>query len=213
MYLFLLADSSLFALLQKMDREMAEAARRLGCPYCGCALHQANFPRKPRGGPSWIEGESATVVTEKDGTEWKLAYDLRFGLCCSKDGCRRRVTPASVRFLGRRIYLGVVLVVLSAMLNGVTPSGVRQLQQHVPVSRRTLGRWRAWWLATFVGTPLWKTARAFWMPPVAEDHLPESLLERFSGEIGSRLASCVLLLGPLTTRSCPQSATVGSPAW
>jgi hypothetical protein len=42
-------------------------------------------------------------------------------LCCSRDGCRRRMTPPSVRFLGRRVYLGAVLVLVSAMQQGSLP--------------------------------------------------------------------------------------------
>jgi len=123
------------------------------------------------------------------------------------------VTPPSVRFLGRRFYLGVVVVLAAAMLNGATPWRVRRLQQHLPISRRTLARWRAWWLVTFVRTPLWLAARSRWMPPVDEAQLPASLLAGFAGEAGAKLVACLRLLEPLTTRSCPPLVTAGSPAW
>jgi hypothetical protein len=213
MYRSLLADVNFFALLQKVDLELAESTRQLGCPHCGCAIHQANYARKPRGGPSCLEGESATMVKEADGAEWKLAYDLRFSLCCGEDGCRRRVTPPSVRFLGRRFYLGVVVVLAAAMLNGATSWRVRRLQELLPISRRTLARWRAWWLVTFVGAPLWLAARSRWMPPLAEAHLPASLLDGFPGDAGAKMVACLRLLEPLTTKLCPPLVTPGSPAW
>jgi hypothetical protein len=214
MYLALLGESSFFALLQRIDHELAKRARGHGCPWCGSALHQADYPRKPRGGPLWLEGEATETITEQDKEEGKLAYDVRFSFCCGSEGCRRRLTPPSVRFLGRRFYLGVVVVLAGALLNGATPWRIRRLQAHLPISRRTLARWRAWWLETYVRTPVWQAERARWMPPVVESELPASLLGRLPGEdAAARMTSCLRLLEPLTTRSCPALAVLGSLAW
>ncbi len=217
MYLGLLRDSSLFATLQKIDQVQVEEARARGCPWCGCGrLQQADYPRKPRGGPADLEGESATTITEADGRQWQLAYDVRFSLCCGSEGCRRRVTPPSVRFLGRRFFLGVVVVVAGALLNGATPWRVRRLRQQLPfpISRRTLVRWRAWWLETFVATDLWLATRARWMPPVVEAQLPASLLARLPEENArARMTACLRLLGPLTTESCRGLEPARSLAW
>lgn len=46
----LLRDTSFFELLYDLDCDLAEEARAQGCP-CGGRLHQAHYPRKPRGGP------------------------------------------------------------------------------------------------------------------------------------------------------------------
>ena len=211
MYLFLLHEATFFALLLKIDEEVATSVRCSGCLHCGGALHRAAYPRKPRGGPPSSAGATAA---EKEAAEQLLEqYDRRFSLCCGVDGCRRRATPPSVRFLGRRVYLGAVVVLLSAMLNGVTPWRVAALQQHLPVSRRTLERWRAWWRTTFADTAFWRTVRVLWVPPVDEHHLPESLLERFAGDEAARLVSCLRLLQPLTTRSCALPMMAGTPAW
>ena len=215
MYLALLRDSSFFALLQQIDRELADQARAPGCPWCGGALHQADYPRKQRGGPAAIEGDAAETIKDGDGKEWKLAYDVRFSLCCGAEGCRRRVTPPSVRFLGRRFYLGLAVVLAGAVLNGATQWRVRRLREYLPtVSRRTLGRWRAWWLETFPRSAVWQSWRARWMPPVDESELPASLLDRAPGEDArARLTACLRLLGPLTTGSCPGGALLGGLAW
>jgi hypothetical protein len=80
------------------DPSVCDPVRAAGCPYCGAALHAGDYPRKPRGVPRSLLGP---------------AYERRLSLCCSREGCRRRVTPPSVRFFGRRVYLGA-LVVLAA---------------------------------------------------------------------------------------------------
>lgn len=48
-------------------------------------------------------------------------YRKRLSFCCARPGCRRRVTPPSVRFLGRRLYVAAVVVLVTAMAPGVTP--------------------------------------------------------------------------------------------
>ena len=56
----------------------------------------------------------------------------RNGSCASafvatREGCRRRHTPPSVRFLGRRVYAGLVVVLVSAMHHGLKPERVQML--------------------------------------------------------------------------------------
>jgi hypothetical protein len=87
----LFADARLYDYLLVLDRELSERARHAGCPRCAGRLHSASYPRKPRGGP-------------------RGAHARRFSLCCAR--CRKRVTPPSVRFLGRRVYYGVVVVLV-----------------------------------------------------------------------------------------------------
>ena len=116
-------------------------------------------------------------------------------------GCRRRRTPPSVRFLGRKVFLGAVVVLVSALAHGPTPERLRRLRELVGVSRRTVERWRGWWLATFTTTPVWREARAR-LVRVAQESLPASLLARFDGDETTRLRHCLTFLSPVTTRSC-----------
>lgn len=180
----LLGDARLYEQLLRFDEDLAEQARATAC-RCGGRLHSAKYPRKPRGGPDDLEG-----------------YDRRFSFCCDQDGCRCRVTPPSLRFLGRRVYLGAVVVLVSAMTQGLTPRRAAKLRQLVGVDRRTLERWRHWWRELFPTSPLWRETRGRLMPPVAEDGLPASLLERFDGALGEQLLRVLELLLPLTTSSC-----------
>jgi hypothetical protein len=72
-----------------------------GCVVCGGALHRGNFSRKTRGfGP----GIDAECLAGEPGP------DLRLSFCCEREGCRTRHTPASMRFLGRRVYAAIVVV-------------------------------------------------------------------------------------------------------
>ena len=92
----ILSDARVWDFLKQVDAAEAQACREAGCPRCGSALHSATYPRKPHG-----------LAAE-------LRDDVRrFSLCCSV--CRRRVKPASVRFFGRRFYVGALFVVVSAL--------------------------------------------------------------------------------------------------
>lgn len=127
------------------------------------------------------------------------AYDWRFSYSCGTRTCRKRHTPPSTRFLGRRIYLGAVIVLASAMQQGVTPWRASQLRELLGVSTRTLARWQAWWAEAFAETAFWKVAKAAFSPAVNEAGSPLSLLARFAGDEVERLAALVRLLAPLST--------------
>lgn len=182
MDLTILSDPRLYELLSSIDQELAESVRRGGCP-CGGRLHRGDYPRKPRG-----------ALTDP-GRE----YDRRRSWCCAV--CRQRRTPPSVRFLGRRVYLGVVVVLVSALAEGITARRASWLREQVAVSRRTLERWRSWWRARFVVTEFWRQARSRLQAPVDAGRLPGSLLERFEGpgEARDPLVLFLRFLSPLTT--------------
>src|SRR5262245_15215104 len=91
MYHELPRGATFWLFLFSIDQDLAETARKQACS-CGGRLHCANYPRKSRG----------------TGDDLPPQYDCRLSFCCDRDGCRKRVTPPSVRFLGRRVYLGVV---------------------------------------------------------------------------------------------------------
>jgi hypothetical protein len=184
-----LDDTRLYELLLKIDEDLCEAVRLEGCLYCGGELHRADYPRKPRG------------VREEVLPE---GYDRRLSLCCDRDGCRKRATPPSVRYLGRKVYLGAVVALATAMQQGPAAWVLTKLEKLLGVGRRTVNRWRRWWQEAFVATPLWKVTRGQLMPVVDEEELPRSLLERFTGDARCRLVALLRLLEPLTTTSCGQ---------
>src|SRR5215468_142370 len=91
-------EREFFALLEQQDRHIAERVAAEGCPACGGPLYRGDDERKPRGAQIAPEGE---------------AFVRRFSFCCGREGCRKRATPPSLRFLGRRVYLGAVVIVVS----------------------------------------------------------------------------------------------------
>jgi hypothetical protein len=183
MYAELLADPQLHALLLKFDEDLAAECRALGCPRCAGKLHSARYPRKPRGA----------------GAQLPADYGFRFSFCCAIEGCRKRATPASLRYLGRNVYLGAVVVLITAMRCGPTPARLRYLEERLGVSRRTIYRWRIWWREVLPGTPFWRAAGAAFIPPLDRLQLPAVLLERFAGSLRERLLAPLRFLTPLTT--------------
>jgi len=176
-------DASFYELLYRVDEEIAAKARQEGCGHCGGRLDSARYRRKPRGA----------------SLDLGPAYERRLSFCC--DGCRRRTTPVSLRFLGRRVYLGVVVVLATALRQGVTPERASKLREMFGVDRRTLDRWRRWWLESFVHTRLWRAARGDFAAVVEESLLPGSLLERFAGPPREALVATLRFLSELSTTS------------
>lgn len=175
----MLRDSSFHALLLQIDEDLTTRTRDLGCPRCGGPLHRADYPRKPRG------------LGAND--------HRRFSLCCGSEGCRRRATPPSVRFLGRRVHLAVVVVLVSALRQGPSPHRSRVLAETFQVDERTIRRWQRWWRETFVETRFWMEAKARFMPPVDPAELPSGFVRRFGG-LSSRtsIVRFLTFLAPLT---------------
>jgi len=180
----LLGDARLYVLLLKCDLDVASEWRAAGCA-CSGVLHSARFPRKPCG---------ATVALPE-------GYDRRESFCCAEEGCRKRTTPPSVRFLGRKVYLGAVVTLVSALRYGPTARRVAELRRVIGASRRTLARWRTWWLEVFATTPFWRAARAL-VPDAPSSELPASLLASIveSDEV-LRLYRFLDFIKPVTTRS------------
>jgi hypothetical protein len=114
------------------------------------------------------------------------------------DGCRKRTTPPSLRFLGRKVYLATVVTLISAMLLGTTPARLARLSTVPGIDRRTLARWRGWWRSTFTDSGFAPIAKAVFMPPLQIAGLPVSLLDRFAGDIEQKLTALLRFLGPLT---------------
>ena len=172
-----------WSFLFTIDHDLAETARKQGCP-CGGRLHSANYPRKPRG----------------TSVELPEPQRVRLSFCCDRDGCRKRVTPPSVRFLGPKVYLGAVVLLISAMRQGPSPRRIRELSQLFGADRRTIARWQLFWREHFPQTPFWKRARALLAPVVDVATVPLALLTAFlshrsDGEDWARL---LRFLAPIT---------------
>jgi hypothetical protein len=162
MYHDLPRGARFWSFLLAIDQDLAEETRKNACP-CGGRLHCANYPRKPRGTPRQLPEPQC----------------LRLSFCCDRDGCRKRTTPPSVRFLGAKVYLGAIVILMSAMRQGPSPRRVRELSTRFGADRRTIARWQVFWREHFPQTPFWKIERARLVPAVKIVSLPYSLVEAF----------------------------------
>jgi hypothetical protein len=183
MYHDLPRPARFWSVLLAIDHDLAETTRKNACP-CGGRLHASNYLRKPRGTPQQLPRPQC----------------LRLSFCCDRDGCRKRVTPPSVRFLGPKVYLGVIIILISAMRQGPTPRRVRELFLRFGADRQTIARWQVFWRELVPSTPFWKVARAFLAPDVDTTTLPLALLDAFLGRCADwdGWARLLRFLAPIT---------------
>ena len=162
MYHDLPRGASFWSVLLAIDHDLADNARKQGCS-CGGRLHAAHYLRKPRGTPDQLSEPLC----------------LRLSFCCDRDGCRKRLTPPSVRFLGPTVYLGTIVILVSALRQGPSPRRVRELSTRFGADRRTIARWLVLWRERFAQSPFWKIARARLevLDPIVS--LPYDLLDAF----------------------------------
>ena len=179
----LLRGASFWLFLFDIDKNLAQISRQTGC-RCGGHLHCANCPRKPRGGPADLSEQ----------------YGCRLSFCCDRDGCRKRVTPRSVRFLGRKVYLGAVVILVAAMRQGPTPRRVRELSKLFGADRQTIARWQTFWREHFPQTACWKVGRGLLVPIVEVITLPRAILQAFlrSHDPQKDWERLLLFLSPIT---------------
>lgn|ERR1017187_2537324 len=183
----------IFAWLTEADRRLAKWVQAEGCRRCGGPLHQGNYRRKPRGAK--LAGAAE-------------AFGLRHSLCCGRRGCRRRVLPPSLRFLGRRVYVEAVVLVASVVALLLGAVGTASKVTEVPA--RTLRRWAVWWREVFPQSRTWHEIRPRLVPSPEEALLPLSLYERIEQELsrggsarcaGEVCVTMAQLLAPCTTQS------------
>ena len=170
-------------LLPRIDDDLATKARERGCSFCGGRLDVADYPRAPRGADEL-----------DDDYLWRRSF------CCAVEGCRRRCTPPSVRFLGRKVYLGAVVVLASALQQGPSKKSATKLSSLLGISRRTLVRWRGWWKTMFATSRFWTSLRGRFVPAVDEAEIPASMMSRMTSTDEGATVALLRLLAPMTTR-------------
>lgn len=194
----MLGNTTFHELIYRVDEELAKEVKDRRCPLCGGPLHVSNYPRKPRG--------------EKLPANLAKQYERRFSYCCAREGCRKRATPPSLRFLGRRVYLASIVTLVTALRHGATGARLAALRAHVSagISRQTLRRWTKWWRQAFPMTRCWGVLCGLFSPPPAAGELPMSLLARVGAtdSEATRLALMLRHLGAVTTATSPASAAV-----
>jgi hypothetical protein len=172
--------------LVAIDAAILERAAVERCPLCGGPLHRGDYPRKPRGG---LLGRAAE------------AFERRFSLCCGREGCRHRATPPSVRFLGRRVYVGAVVILASVV--ALAAASARAAERTTGIAARTTRRWLRWWRGPFTTSAPFVELSGRLVPSPFRSALPMSILERLPGELTARVRRLLEWLAPITTASSP----------
>ena len=171
--------------------------------------------------PSFIAFSSTSIKTSPAKFKWEVArvvacctvpvihasrstldesYQSRLSFCCAEEGCRRRTTPPSVRFLGRRVYLGVIVVLISALAHGLSAKRRQWLIDALGVPAPTLWRWQHWWREVFAQEPWWRLEHAQFVPPLTALQLPGELLDRLRGaDLRERVVRLLWLIAPQST--------------
>jgi hypothetical protein len=142
-----------FQQLRELDFDLFLAAKAKPCLGCGGKLDTSHFPRKLR----------------DTGTE---AEAQRFSLCCRNEGCRKRVTPPSLRFFGRKVYSAWAVVLV---LDFCEALGIARV-----ISRQTLARYRQFWQERLAERSLFmRWARGSLPPGTPPTKTPGPLLPHF----------------------------------
>jgi hypothetical protein len=154
--------SSLYVFLQQLDLDAITKAKADPCAFCGGQLDRSDIPRKPRG-----------AVLDLEEKVYK------YSLCCREEGCRRRNTPASLRFMGRKVFLGFFILFASSLPSKREGDSILKISGELEVSPQTLTRWLKYWREQFKMTPFWRREQGLFTPPY-EDNFACLLISRFN---------------------------------
>lgn len=125
-----LVSSRVWKLATDFDYRIAEMVREDGCPHCRAGkLHFSNYLLKTRG----IRGNSGNF--------------LRLSFCCDQRSCRRRITPASVRFRHQGVYANAYYKKVTSAMNAMNGAEFRRELSGTEISDRTLRRWKKGFIA------------------------------------------------------------------
>lgn len=138
----ILEDSSFFQTLQSFDEDICEAARQSGCGFCEGHLDSSHYMRKPRG----IEWAAIDAQSMR-----------RFSLCCRSAGCRKRTTPMSLRFAGRKVYCSLFILLYVAVNESRQDQSVNELHRRFGLSRETGRRWIRIFTCRLTQSRWWKS--------------------------------------------------------
>jgi len=170
--------------LNKIDQELINKTQQEGCLFCGDKLYRADYPRSPLGVPP----------------KFREYYNSRLSVCC--DNCRKRTTPMSVRFFGRRWYPAPFFILISLFTLGINKRRLAQIKKYFGfvVSETTWRRWRKWWRNTFIQTQFWQQEKGR-LPPIPaliQGPYPRVLLNVFQGKLEEKMGLLLKFLAPLT---------------
>ena len=183
-----LRDECFFAILGKIDKDLAEMTRRGRCRICGDRLHRASYPRRS------LPGLPAAALEH---------FHARLSFCCAHRDCRKRATPPSVVFFHGRRYPSFLMVLVGVFQDGERRAGLLKLEALLGVDLdlhpNTISRWREWWEEVYGESGFARRIRGFVPPVDGRFHLCQ-VVHHFLKEANGML-DVLRLHAPLSTRS------------
>lgn len=104
------------------------------------------------------------------------------------------MTPALTRFLGRRVYVSIVVLLVAAMTQGPSAKRLSVLRSELGITAQTIRRWCHYWKRIFTEQSSWRYQRGNFMPPIDEESLPLALLMHSGFGESVDMSSVLLLL-------------------
>lgn len=151
-------------MLYSIDEKIAKKFQENPCKRCSSKLHKNYFPRKPRGVPP----------------EFEVYFSSRFSFSCGR--CRKRATSPSTRFLGRKVYISLFVVLIPYLvLANLNKSNLfsKLINLHPKTfSMITLKRWLRWW-NNVPYSRIWKKIGGSLRPNINSLALPFFIVEQF----------------------------------
>ena len=182
-YYQIINDYTFYEFLFQVDEEEFKKLYKTQCPCCKVGvLHIANYARKPRG----FLGELPEDIL------------IRFSLCCSNEGCRKRHKPISLRFMDRKVYFRSAILLINCLRYGANKYRLRKLKEEFGVTERTIYRWRKYWVEYFPEAELSRKLQGYLNTILVFRDLPMQLLSEFEKSNGESRKTVLKLLEALS---------------
>lgn len=143
----LFLDASFLEFASRLDIEFATQARLKCCTHCGGTLHFARYRRK---------GRLIDIALPED---WAAFHSL----CCSVEGCRKRVRPLSIRYAGQSPFSVSLFLLAELIQSGGSKRSIISLSKKLYVSERTIRRWLLLWKKIYGNSTWWRKIASVWM--------------------------------------------------
>jgi len=175
----LFINASILSFLFRLDQRTADKLWASTCPHCGKGkLYWARWRRKLRLPLS---------------VQFPVDFDLRFALCCSAEGCRKRVLPPSVRFPKGSPNLTCTILLAKLLCAGPSKKRIAEITEILAVDERTVRRWHRQWKRAETISPWWQElAGRYLLAGLGIEGLWKLILKRFP--LSSRNSLRLILL-------------------
>ena len=143
----LFLNASFLEFASRLDQKFSEEARLKSCPNCKSPLHSARYQRKGR------------FIDMALPDDWGCFHSL----CCSAEGCRKRVRPISIRYAGRSPFSTALFLLAELIQSGGSNRSIIYICKELNISERTIRRWLSFWKSVYSKSTWWRKIASVWM--------------------------------------------------